>query len=1322
MDKWLRIACLLSVSLSWGGWLKAQTATSSLRGTVTDPSGAAVAGAEVTLTNGSVGFSRATTTSEQGVYQLVEIPPATYELTVTAEGFAVFKQSNLTLLVNTPATVNVGLRVAGSSSQVEVSDAAPLINAQDATLGHAFDSQQIRNLPFEGRDPTAILSLQAGVVFTGSNAAQNTSFDSRSGAVAGARSDQADITIDGIDNNNALQGLPFQGALRATLDSLQEFRVTTTGGGAADAGHSSGAQVSLLTKSGTNEFHGTLYEYHRPTFTTANDWFNKHKELKNGQPNTPGKLIRNTYGGSLGGPLLKDRFFFFFTYEGQHLRENTEVTRLVPSADLRQGILSYECTGANCPASGVQTLTPAQLMNLDPNCSQASPGFPNGTCPLGPGPNPAVEQYLSKYPLPNALNVGDGFNILGYTFSAAAPANLNTGILKLDYKITKSGNHQVFARGNLQHDRVSGLGNNGPQFPGAPPNQIQTSNPKGLAAGYTAVLRNNLVSNFRYGYVYESLGTSGLQTQPFVDFDKLSSLEGQTPTTSVKVPVHNFAEDVTWIKKNHTLQFGGNVLVINNTSSTNSRSFSGALTNPNALFNSAIANTGSSLDPGAPQFASLNLPAVLDSYGADYDFAVISLTGLIPSVTATYNLTKQGSQLALLPQGSFVHRHFRAHEAEWYAQDAWRVTPNLTLTFGARYTLLQPPYETTGNQVTPTTSMNDFFQIRMQAMNQGLTYHPLIGFDLAGQANGKAPYWKWDYGDVAPRFAFAWSPSFQKGPLAALLGGRGKSSLRGGFGIYHDHFGEGVVNSFDAQGSFGLTSSITNPLAVLTVDQTPRFSGINVIPTTAAGGCSTPPCTIFVGPPSGSLPYFPPSDLGSGGFAIAWGLDDKLKTPYSEVVNLSVQRELASNLALEISYVGRFGHRLLQEEDMAMPLDIRDPQSGMDYFAAAQAFDQAIRNKTPIQNIPNIPFWQNVFPQAAGPASSQIFGFNACAPGAAALAPGAAVTATQAMYNLWSCTPQNDTAALFVADVPLGFPNPGGCFPACATINGNTQGWTFFDQQWASLYGWRSIGTSNYHGLQASLRGHRQGLTFDLNYTFSKAMDEGSNAEYINQFAGVGFASQIVNAWRPRQNYGPSDYDLRHQINANWVYELPFGAKKRFASNLRGFKDGLIGGWQLAGLYRWTSGFPFSILPGTRWATNWQLNQPAVALGALPKTGTYFATGEPNVFQDPGAASSAFRAPFAGESGARNNLRGPGLFDVDASLGKTWDLAEGKKLTFVWEVFNVTNTPRFDVGTLGQGSLNFSGNNTLTNIGSFGNFVSTLSKPRVMEFSLRFTF
>jgi hypothetical protein len=318
------VSLLVAVLFSFLIFAFAKTATTSLHGTVYDAKGAVVGGAIITIKNPTNGFNRTVKSDGQGNYQFLELPPAKYELVANAKGFAVIKQSGLELQVASPVTLNINLQVTGGTVTVDVSSSAPMINTQDASLGHAFGEDQIAALPFEGRDPAGVLSLQSGVVFTGNSTHIASAADSRSGAVNGARSDQTNITLDGIDNNDQLLGTAFTGAIRAPLDSLEELKVTTSNTD-ADTGHSSGGQVSEVTKSGTNHFHGSLYIYNRPNFTAANDWFNKAAQIQQDQPNTAPFLLRNTFGANVGGPIIKDRLFFFAAYEGQRKREDLQV-------------------------------------------------------------------------------------------------------------------------------------------------------------------------------------------------------------------------------------------------------------------------------------------------------------------------------------------------------------------------------------------------------------------------------------------------------------------------------------------------------------------------------------------------------------------------------------------------------------------------------------------------------------------------------------------------------------------------------------------------------------------------------------------------------------------------------------------------------------------------------------------------------------------------------------------------------------------------------------------------------------------------------------
>ena len=1286
----------------------AQAGTTSLRGTILDPNGSVVPDAEVTLSSADIGVTLKTHSDKNGAYQFNDVKPATYVLAVSAPGFANFRQNGLVLQVSLPATSDVQLQIASGSTTVEVSAGTETINTQDATLGNTFDSRQILALPFEGRDAAGVLSLQPGVTYVGNNVDDNV--DTRNGALNGGRSDQANITLDGVDNNQQARGTAFKGAVRSTLDSIEEFRVTTIGDN-ADQGRSSGGQVTLVTKSGTNTFHGSLYEQNRPTVTAANDWFNKQAELSNGLPNIPGKVIRNTFGGSLGGPIKKDRLFFFGTYEGQRLAENQQVQRNVPAPNLQDGVIFYPCADpTQCPGNTVQGLTkswtapsgayavgPTQIATMDQNCIGL------GTCPNGNGVNKFVANaqgtgVFQQYPTANssACSNADGFNISCFSFSAPDPQRLNTTIAKLDYNLNRTGTHRLFLRGNYQTDKTD----QPPQFPGDPPINVVRDTSRAIAAGYTASFTSNITNSLRFGLTRQSQDNLGIENGPNITFryfdDLHPSINSVSPSESFTrkfhIPVYNWLDDLTWTKGRHTLQFGTNIRRITNSRATDVANINYASTNPNYLAVSPSTNSGS-LNP-----VNFGFPAVDPNNSNPYNYAAVNLLGLITNVTAQYNRTANNVQI---PQNTLVPKNFRSWESDFYVQDSWKVTPNLTLTAGLRYSLLQPVYETNGNQVSPNSSLNQFVTNRANAMQQGQTFDETISYSPSGQATGKKPYWPWDYKDLGPRIAFAYAPNpSSEGLWKALFGGAGKTSIRGGFGIVYDHFGTALVDTFDQNGSFGLNTIVGNPASIQTIDGSARFTGPGQIPTSSADGILLNP------PPTGPFPYTPPvSSLGNPLQQITWGFDDKLRTPYSETVDFSITRELPGGLTFEAAYVGRFGRRLLQQRDLAMPLNLKDPKSGTDYFAAATAFAKLVNAGTPVSQVANIPYWQNLFPNAAGVSSSS------CIPNDTNLP--ANPTATQAMYELFSC---NWGAGTFGAS---NFVNvfDSFCFPACANINGVDTPYAFYNKEFSALYAWSSLGTSSYNSGQFMLRSRQMhGLQFDFNYVYSKSIDIGSDSERVPTFGGL---SAIINTWNPQQMRGASDFDVRHQINANWVYDLPFGHGRRYGHDWNRFVDTILGGWELAGIYRWTSGFPFSIDAGGTYNTNFQLEGKAVQIGQVHQGLTYVG-GQPFAFNLGGADPTAYwqsvlRLPYPGESGQRNNFRGQGFFGIDAGINKNFRFTERHILRFSAYAYNLTNSVRFDAATL-------TNNSAFTNPTTIGLYSGTLTKPRVMEFALRYQF
>ena len=1324
---------LVLVLAAAGVW--AQTGTTSLHGVVTDKSGASIGAAKVTLENVQQGFHREVNTTPAGEYEFAALQPGVYLLTVEMAGFRRYEQRNIQLLVNLPSTVNIVMEVGSATQTIEVLAQAEKLNTTDASLGIAFDENQIKQLPLEAGNIPELLSLQAGVTYTGSRpdmlttSAKNT--DTRNGAVNGAHSDQSNITLDGIDVNKDTKGYAFESVLPITQDSVQEFRVTTSNYN-ADEGRSSGAQVALVTKSGTNNFHGSLFELHRNTATSANDYFIKLAELQGGAPNKPPKLIRNIFGGSLGGPILKDRLFFFVNYQGGRQREAQSVVRIVPSAAMQDGVITYACAAVT-DASGNVTQTPTQVCpgmtaqgingphSIAPGNYGLGPAQIKGMDPQGIGisTNVMIPYFQTFAPFAaNDNSVGDGVNFVGYRFSGPVSINTNWYIARADYKLTSNGNHSLFWRGALRNDSNAGV----PYLPGGGPELTQVDYSKGYTVGYTAVLRPSLVNNLRYGYTRESYGAIGNQTQDQIFFRALnddettnSSSLAYTSTLNYQVPVHNFVDDVSWIKGKHTLQFGGNINLLRNPQSNNAGSFSSASDNPSWLDTAAMANSAAPghFDPGFEGY-----PAVDSGFGNNYDYPMGALIGMVTQVNAHYNFTHSGGTLN---DGTPVVRRFGADTWEMYAQDSWKAKPNLTLTFGLRYMLSSPPWETNGLQVTPNVSLSDWFHQRGAGMLQGqpASAVPRLSFDLGGPANGgKQGLYDWDTKDFGPRLAVAWSPNAADGLLKRLLGGPGKTSIRAGAGMVFDRLGPALLATFDRSGSFGLSTVLTNTGGVETPGTAPRvtgLAGINNIPTADLTGA-----TMFAPPPAGTFPQTFPSGLNGdvGSYAVYFGMDNKLRTPYAYTLDLSVGRDLGHDFTLEVAYVGRLSHRLLSQSDVAAPLDLVDPKTGMDYFTAVRALANVYRKGVATQAVNDAMFgaaaqyWTDLYP--AAPAGG--FRLHRCT---GTDANGKTINLGTpdpviAAYDLFCGFNFNETTALQGIDQGFGIEDMSH-----NSLYPKTGAYTFVDPQFAALYTWRSIGSAAYNGLQVNLRRHMShGLQFDLNYTYSRSFDISSDAYRINDEGGLG--GQVINPWNPKELRAVSDFDLTHQVNANWIWEMPFGKGRWIANSAGKAVDAIIGGWQLCGLARWTSGFPIGVGNGAQWPTNWELSGFATQIAPVHTVGaSKNPDGTVNIFGSTATAANIinndFRPDFPGETGNRNSLRGDGFAGLDLGLSKRWVMpySEHHSLQFRWDVFNALNLTRFDVQSL---SL------SLTNSSNFGNYTALLTNPRVMQFGLRYEF
>ena len=1312
-------------------WAAAQ-ASSQLNGSVTDPSGAIVSGATITLTEAATGFERHTTSNSSGLYQFLEVPPGSYRLEAMASGFARFMASNVTLVVKLPSTMNIKFQVAGGTTEVTVEGQAPLINRTDASLGNVIEQDQIAELPIADRNVTYLLSLQPGVAFLGTQINQDT--DTRSGAVNGVRSDQSNVTLDGIGVNDQNNGYAFTSVLNAPPDSVEEFRVTTANSN-ADTGYSSGGQVALVTKSGTNNFHGSVYEYNRNTIFSANDPFLKNSQLTSGQSNTAPKLLRNVFGATFGGPIIKNRLFFFANYEGRRDAEGSSTLRTVPSPTLRAGVLQYLCAvPTDCSTGNTVTGLDGKQYTAPQGYWVLGPSDIQKMDPLSIGDNQAVVSLLNQYPGANEPTAGDGSNTLGYRFSPNVKRSFNTYITRLDYHITSSGSETLFARGQMQNFKEPGV----EQFPGEPATSNLLDDSKGITIGLTSLITPRLINDFHWGFVRQGQQYGGTSVYPGVFLSGIDSLVPFTRPTTAFVPVNQLSDSLSWTHGNHTFQFGTDLFLIRNNHLSYLNSFSDVQTNVVYLNTGGIANDNSQLDPGGNGY-----PKVDKNFGPNYDSAIGIAMGIFSEGDGIYNYARDGSAL---PQGQAINRRYAINDYEFFGQDSWRVNRRLTVSYGLRWVLETPPYETNGYQVAPCveaasggcTKQNvaDWFKnsAALATAGQPAKNAGEIGFILGGPKNHGPGLWNWDHKDFSPRIAVAWAPDTGGGWVSKVLGKKDEFTVRGGYSIMYDHFGVAVVNSFDQNGSFGLSTRLGNSAGSVTAANAPRFTCL--IPGSGGQSCLPPACPdlnnpgcLFGPPPAGGFPTVPSNTA----FAINWGLDQSVKTPYTHMFNFSLARQITSHSSLQIAYVGSVARRLPMQVDMGMPTNLNDTTSNTRYFQAATMLSKLAAAGTDVNSVQPIPFFENIFPAWAGTATQNILvnqtdssgnpSPQTCAKGNLPANP----TATQNVYQIWNCYPHNETLTLKYLDLPNSVNQFGTAMP-----NSKLLPYAFYHDQFSSLFAWRNIGTSDYNALQVTYNARwGANLQGQFNYTFSKSFDEASSAARIGPYEGTGGTGNdlngggiVINSWDPLALRGLSDFNAFHQLNANLVYQLPFGKSQRVLGNASPLMNAVVGGWHVSGIFRVTSGFPITVDNGFTWATNWNIEGDAMPNGPAPKASNpknvvVNGVSGPDIFADPVAAEAAFRPEWPGESGVRNNVIGDGMFNLDTGVAKNFSLGEQRRLEFKWEAFNATNSVRYDV----RGQVGSSAQPSLSQDPSqFGRYVGTLTTPRFMQFSLRLAF
>jgi hypothetical protein len=1222
--------------------------TSSLQGVVMDQTGSVVPGAAVTVTNTDTSASRQELTDDTGAYRFLQLLPGPYKVEVQLPGFAT-KVTRVVLQVGQPQTLNLELAVGQNTDVVSVVAETTTLNTENATVGNPFTEKQVVELPLQTRNVVELLSQEPGV--------------SSTGQVLGARADQNNVVLDGASVNDTQGKDGFNSVLQIPLDSVQEFRTTIAGQG-ADLGHSAGGQVSIVTKSGTNSLHGSVYEYNRNTSFEANDWFSNRA----GVPRPA--LIRNQYGASVGGPILKNKLFFFYNWEGRKDRSQSAATAKVPSESFKQGIVKVLLENGQ-----TVSLTPADVKALDP---------------LGIGENSYVMNVFKSYaPGNNPLSASDkGLNFDTLLFNAPQPLNNHVQVAKFDYILNSK--HTFSIRGTLVGNSSvpsSGLA----LFPNQTPSQQTLDNSRGISARYTYVISPTLVNAFNYGFTRLGSATTGsLNVVPDFGFTTLLPV---ARGSSRIAPTPNITDDLTWTKGKHTFQMGFHFLSAKNVTNAYNNE-------PRYRFSSSVLlGLGNDITNAVTSYIQnqKGIPGAVLASNSDVIKAFGAAFGILNGGNATYNFGINGQPI---PFGTPISRDFVSRSPEEYFQDIWKAKPNLTITAGLRYSIYGVPFAEDGVQVVPKTSMNAYFAERIAGALAGIPNSALpdanITYIVGGPVNHGPAYYTTDKKDWAPRLSLAYSPK-EGSPLEKIMG-KG-SVLRAGAALVYDNYGNSMAAQFSSGGSPGLATSVQQ-LSNTNFTTSPRYDG-------------TPATYTKLSPASGgAFPFTPPTIVG--GFSTFTAVQENLKAPYEYLLNLNYARPLPKHMTIEVGYAGRLSHRAILTMDYGQPLEnFVDPKSGQSFTQAAKVLaDLYYSGMTTDQVqanpglIPRQPFAENMFPALAdfyipGSASANLF-----------------YDAYSVYAGSWTDT-INDTDRIRQAP-------DGGCLVRTGCN-------TFFPLQNSGVHAFTNAGASSFHAMTVSLRRTvSNGWGYDFNYTWSHAIDNGSGSESAldpvdGTYSGP---ANIQNAFCPKCGMASSDYDARHTINANAVIELPVGKGKAFFSNAPKIVDGIIGGWQVSTLFNFHSGNPIQCIASNQFNTNYDRESfcmLAPGVKGAPSSGLQFdQLGIPSMFANT-TAGSDFVPAYSGYVGSRNSLRGFHYWNDDMSISKNFTIREGKQVSFRVEAYNLTNTVTFAnpslnisqlVGTTSAGGPAAFGSST------FGETTKTLAtaSPRVLQMALRFTF
>ena len=1278
----------------------AQTNTGRLVGTVSDPSGV-IPGATVVITDNQTGRERTVVASDDGSFAVPQLEAGTYTVKVTAPGHKGFTANQVKIDTGREYSLNAVLEVGDISANVEVTAGADILNATNAEISNTVSPRQIQELPLNGRNPLSLIQLQAG---TASNGAQSTSIN-------GQRPSATNITRDGLniqDNFIRQSAADTTGVQQApSVDDVAEFTVTTQNAG-AEQGYGA-SQVQLTTPRGQNEFHGAIYEYNRNSKFGANRFFNNAQGVygpndtlvlaglaQAGAPRSP-RTFRNfnQFGGRISGPVLKNKLFFFFNYEGLRDRQSQSTLRTVLTSSARQGIFTYRATcTTNCPAG----ITNGQLVSV--NLFNLPIGQVTGqTTPVPTGINPVVQsRFIAPMPVGNSIESGDQRNTTGYRFNQLANDDRNSVTTRLDYDLNDRNTFNAIFNWQKENQFIPDFGdNNGftqiPAATGISPNDF-------YVLAWRTTPTATLTNEVRAGYVRnfpQFPTTQELQPNQFSQTNIAAGLLAGFVTNPEstylfqgrKTKTYTFQDNAEYMYSNHSFRFGVQYNI-----------FRALRLNAGGVLPTYQLAVGINTPQiSATQFATGSLfpggVSTTDRTTANQLYALLG--GIISGQSQTFNVTSRES--GFVP-GEGFRQDYAYENLNLYFADQWRLSPQLTINAGLRYEVWPAVRERNGVLTEVIIPSGTDPRAALLDPNGGLQA-------IGGNAGGEGRLFNTDRNNFAPVISFAYAPNFKNKLLNSLMPGEGRTVIRGGYRIsyFNDEFLKGSSGEGDQNSGLRENAARSNLNERVGAEGTIATPTV-LLPRTFAQN------NARLGNVLGSVVT----------------VDPNIQVPMNHEYNFGIQRELGWQTAIEIRYVGAFSNNGTRYTDVN-PVDIFNNGFLTDYLRARNnlALNEALRQQqiaagqTPIASSaaynPNIPgsVPLTVF-NNLGVLSSTIGGVGA-APGQTlpngqiAGATGVAGNST-ILANLTGGTP-GQLAITYAANLL------SGSVPLLQNPNVGLAGLLTNSARY------------NYNGLQVEVRRRfAAGLYFQANYTFQKTLTNSPGTDQRR------FEFQVDPRF-DQFEYGRASYDQTHIFNFNSIYELPFGKGKHFFTNAGTWLNRLVGGWQINSIVRLASGAPFAILDPRGTASTNARSARMTANSSLSKdeikklTGIFYTPNgvffiDPSVI-DPTTGRGAngigtatfngqvfFNVP-PGEYGQleRNFLNGPTYFNIDASIFKNIQITERVRLQLRAEAFNVLNNTNFGITATQQSQS--------INSANFGRLTTTFS-PRVIQFAGRIEF